>query len=418
MIARRLYLQICLLVFASLVAFALLADLLWEEVGHERYESVLFDKTTGLASLLLPPAEAPASAQAAVVQRITEILGFEITLWSADRSLIASSGPAREPAVSELPPGEWRGSEGDTYWTAHLPDGRWLVIFLDRIPVPSERSGAALRMIALALFMSLIMFPLVRHLTRRLEHLQDQVVRIGKGDLAARVDVRGRDEVALLAASFNASAERVERLVAAQRMLLANASHELRTPLARIRMGIEMLQSADTPARRQALQKEIAELDALIDELILMVRLDSGLPQDGFQSVDLLALIAEEAARYRDCDVSGKALEVSGDYRMLQHLVRNLIDNAHLHGAPPVTLRLTQQDGAIVLLVTDGGSGIPDSEKEKVLQPFYRATGKQNLPGYGLGLALVRKIAELHGGTLSIRNRPRSEIKVTFAPKA
>src|SRR6185436_15725783 len=112
---------------------------------------------------------------------------------------------------------------------------------------------------AIALVVALGALPIVRRLTGRLERLQRGVESLGAGDLRARVKVEGRDEVARLAQSFNQAAARIESLVDAHKLLLANASHELRTPLTRIRLGLELVEAH--PERRQALARDIAELD-------------------------------------------------------------------------------------------------------------------------------------------------------------
>ncbi|MEM7123059.1 MAG: HAMP domain-containing sensor histidine kinase [Pseudomonadota bacterium] len=414
MFRRYLYMQICMVVVAGLLVFAVAGSLLWSMVGHEEYNGAVFDKSSDLATLLLPPPDSTRDEQAKAIQEIARILELDITLWSEDRQLIAASGPVNEPAVDQLSKREWIATEGETYWTTVLSDGRWVVVDLDRIAVPSDRTSVAIILVVLAVLIAVIMLPFARRLTRRLESLQQQVVRIGQGDLKARVDVRGTDEIALLAHSFNESADRIEELVNAQRMLLANTSHELRTPLARIRLGIEMIQKVDDPYRRLALQDDIKELDKLIDELILMTRLDSGFAHGDFEPVDLVALVAEECARYPDCAFVGKVSEISGDFRMLQHLVRNLVDNAQVHGASPVRVVLEQHGERVDLIVSDGGPGIPASEQSKVFEPFYRAADKQNVPGYGLGLPMVSRIAEIHQATISVRNRPRSEVRVSF----
>ena len=264
--------------------------------------------------------------------------------------------------------------------------------------------------------MGLGAYPLVRRLTRRLERLQKGVERIGSGDLAARVEVEGRDEVAGLAASFNVAAEKIEKLLGAHRLLLASASHELRTPLSRIRLGIEMLKNGGDPARLAALQHDIAELDTLIDEILLMSRLHAGSHADLSQKVDLVALVAEECARYEDCTLSGRAPEIPGDPRLLRRLVRNLLENAHNHAAPPIEVEIAYSAGVVALTISDGGDGIAEADREKVFQPFYRASGKQKVQGYGLGLPLVRQIAEAHGGSVAIlpRLEARSSIRVTL----
>lgn len=166
--------------------------------------------------------------------------------------------------------------------------------------------------------------------------------------------------------------------------------------------------------RRDALRKDIGELDELIDELILMTRLDTGLSDPRFDPVDLVAVAAEDCARYRDCTLSGASGDVLGDRRMIKHMLRNLVDNAHAHGEPPVDVKIGREGDSVVLTVSDSGPGIPDSEREKVFQPFYRAVTKQNVPGHGLGLPMVQRIAEMHGGSVLVRSHPRSAVSVTF----
>ena len=414
MLKQRLYLQIYAIFIASLVLFAVVASAVWNATGLDEAERQLFHKSTGLAMLLLPPAERPASEQQGAVTEIAKTLDFEISLFDADRNLIAASGKVSPPPEGPIENGIWQDTEGQTQWATVLPDKRWIVIDLDRLQVPGPLVGVGLLLSGVALVVGLATYPFVRHLTGRLERLQCGVEQIGQGSLAARVDIEGHDEVAALARSFNKAAEQIESLVKAQRMLLANASHELRTPLARIRLGIEMLQASNDQARTQALQKDIIELDALIEELILMTRLDSDLEGDLLQTVDLVAIAAEECARYRDCRLTGSMAEISGDGRMLQRLVRNLVDNAHKHGKPPVYVAIRATPTHVELQVSDGGRGIPEAERENVFQPFYRVQGEQKVQGYGLGLPLVKRIAEAHGGDVQIEPGPRSVISLTL----
>ena len=137
---------------------------------------------------------------------------------------------------------------------------------------------------------------MARRLTRRLERLKAGVDQLGHGDLAARVRIEGKDEVAALAASFNRSAERIEELVRSHKMLLANCSHELRTPLTRIAMALALAGEGSIP-RRGELRADIAELDQLIEEILLASRLDAVRAPERSEDIDLLALAAEEAAR-------------------------------------------------------------------------------------------------------------------------
>jgi signal transduction histidine kinase len=241
-------------------------------------------------------------------------------------------------------------------------------------------------------------YPVVRRLTARLERLQAGVESLGAGDLRARVKVEGHDEVARLAESFNRAAGRIEELVAAHKSLLANASHELRTPLARIRMAVELMKERADPQRKRDLERDIAELDALIEEILVSSRLDAAKAREVDEEVDLLGLASEECARYEDAELDGQPVTVRGDPRLLRRMIRNLLENARRHGAPPIRVRVQGARGRAEMRVSDQGPGIPEAEREAVFRPFYRFAGAGEGAGAGLGLALVRQIARRHGG--------------------
>jgi signal transduction histidine kinase len=222
--------------------------------------------------------------------------------------------------------------------------------------------------------------------------------------LSARVQVEGRDEVAALAESFNRSASRVQELMRAHKMLLANCSHELRTPLTRINLALSLAGDKIDPQRRTELKADIAELDQLIEELLLASRLDAIRAPESRENIDLLALAAEEAAR-DDIVVEGQSSFVRGDRTLLRRLIRNLLDNARRHGGDPSPeVEVRPQGKSVIFSVRDHGPGIAESEREKIFAPFYRpAGGSQTVGGSGLGLALVRQIALTHGGDVACR---------------
>jgi len=249
----------------------------------------------------------------------------------------------------------------------------------------------------LALAIGIAAFPIVRQISRRLERLQRGVESLGAGDLTARVSVEGRDEVAQLATAFNHAAGRIEQLVGAHKALLANASHELRTPLARIRLAVELMKDATDAKRRAGLEQDIAELDQLVDEILLASRLDVVPESAVTEELDLLALAAEECARYEEANLEGTPVLVHGDPRLLRRLLRNLLENARRHGAPPTQVRITSGAGLATLSVWDSGTGVSPEELEAVFRPFYRRADS-SASGAGLGLALVRQIARRHHG--------------------
>jgi signal transduction histidine kinase len=379
---RKLYLRIYLAVVASLAAFALVAGLAWRSFGEPWWGD---DTLRIVARNVLPPPGAAAAEQQSALQRLARDLRIDLALFAPDGTRIALVGQSIEAPQRA---GRQHGLRGPPVWAARLEDGRWLAA---RAP---HRGGPGFGLAVLALILVAIAvgaYPVVRRLTRRLERLQHGVTALGQGDLAARVRVEGSDEVARLAESFNQAAERIARLVGANKFLLASASHELRTPLARIRMAVELMKERAEPERKRGLEQDIAELDALIEEILLASRLDVVDTLDVNNEVDVLALAAEEAARY-ELEVEGESSIVRGDPRLLRRMVRNLIENARRHGAPPVRVRVARRE----IRVCDAGPGVPEAERERVFEPFYRRPGSAQ--GAGLGLALVRQIARRHGG--------------------
>jgi len=280
------------------------------------------------------------------------------------------------------------------------------------LPLPGRPPDwpAGLGLVALSLLLFLAVaggaYPVVRGLTRRLETLKQGVEAFGAGALDHRMVVEGKDEVAAVAASFNQAATRIEALIKSHQSLLANASHELRSPLARLKMAVTMLDDAP-PAMLASLKREIdtniGELDALVEEVLLSSRLDAGAVGELDEPVDLAGMVAEEAARVGaelTAGPEGSALQVRGSERLLRRAARNLLENARRYGGEEVSVQLgCRAGGGVELKVCDRGPGVPESERERIFEAFYRMPGHaEREGGVGLGLSLVRQIAERHQG--------------------
>jgi signal transduction histidine kinase len=401
----RLYRKIYLALVASLLLVVAIAGALWRLGADTSRMGQAFEMAGELAAVVLPPADAPRRVQQEAVDRLAARLGSDIALFDEQHDLVAAAGrPVPAPPRRRESGGWIYGFDGPA-WSFRLPDQRWVVVGAP----PRQRHpalGFVLFLGIIALAVAICAYPVVRGLTRRLERLQRGVETLGAGNLSARVKVEGRDEVARLAASFNRAAARIEELVGSHRMLLANASHELRTPLSRIRLGLELFQQTKDPKYRADLTRDIAELDLLLDEILLASRLDAVAALDTSEEVDLLALAAEECARYEECSLEGAAVKVRGDPRLLRRLTRNLIENAKRYGKPPVRVALHRDGPWAVLDVVDAGAGIPASERERVFTPFHRLGGALAGEGTGLGLSLVRQIARLHGGDAVVAAPP------------
>lgn len=270
-------------------------------------------------------------------------------------------------------------------------------------------------------------YPVMRRLTQRLEALQRGVERWGAGDLSARVNAEGTDEVAFLARRFNNAAERIETLMESHKTLLANASHELRSPLARIRMGLELMGIDAASPQRQEISRSITELDQLIDEILLASRLDAKQADaEPFETLDLTGLAAEECARVNaelsaelgkapdtglGMDATSHSLTVQGSPRLLRRLIRNLLENARRYSTGDINLELAQtrvgSKQLAVVKVHDRGPGVPAGQRERIFEPFYRLPGaSEREGGVGLGLALVKSISQRHGGSVRCEARP------------
>lgn len=269
-----------------------------------------------------------------------------------------------------------------------------------------------------AVAVALGVYPMARRLTQRLEQLQKGVEQWGHGDLSARITVQGRDEVADLAEHFNQAAARIEELVqsheallTSNRSLLANASHELRSPLARIRMSLELMGSdMDAPAAKE-ITRSIGELNQLIDEILLASRLDAHEADMGtVESLDLTGLVAEECARGAaslECTAGSPTIVVHGIAKLLRRAVRNLLENAGRHGRGQVQVHLLQSPPWVIIRVCDRGPGVPENLRERIFEPFFRLPGASETDGgVGLGLALVRSIAQRHHGHVHCEAQP------------
>lgn len=395
---RRLYLQIYLAFVGVLVLFGVAMILLWWLIPTENQERSALEGLSGLVGEVLPPRDRPPVALHQEVERLANDFNADITVRAEDGTLLANAGePLPMPPPERQRSGWLRPHGGPPLMTLHLADGRWVIA---RWKHRRHAGGLLGALLLLAAALAIGAYPISRRITGRLERLQTRVDALGAGDLRARVEVEGGDEVADLARSFNRAADRIELLVNAQRNVLAGASHELRSPLTRIRMAIELMPVDDRPELRAQLRKDIGELDALIDEVLLASRLETLQQPLQMEEVDLLALLAEEAAR-TGAQVAGEPAVIRGDPWLLRRLLRNLLENAKRYaGGSEVEARVEHSArGGLTLSICDRGPGIPEAERERIFQPFYRPQGiREGDGGVGLGLALVREIAHRHQG--------------------
>ena len=288
-----------------------------------------------------------------------------------------------------------------------------------RISPPPEFRGHGLSAFLIALGVSLLIVIvtavlIVLPIVRRLRSLEKATKRLRDGDLSARAEVAGGGAIGSLASNFNHMATDIERLVENQKQLLQAVSHEFRTPASRIRFSLEMLegtQSADDRAKRLAdIDENLTELDSLVDELLTYVRLDGASPELRTDILDVqeeLSTISDAIVGVRDnVTVDMHAYDdaprtaIIANRRYFRRVVENLVHNAIRHATSKVSIEYQTVGGDVVLLVHDDGPGVPREERKRVWEPFARldTSRSRDSGGFGLGLSIVRRIMEWHGG--------------------
>lgn len=406
---RRLHLKFYFAIVGTLMMFLAAGAMIWHHASSPMAAASGIESSTGLAAGMLDDPH-NAERQQEIIDAVAFQLHAEVALYDAAGVPQFIAGHPRELTPGEIAETGWLMRHGGPALNRQLANGRHLVVHpRHKFFWHGLHMGLLLAIVAAVL--ALLIYPITRGITARLARLQTGVLQFGAGNLSARVKVEGRDEVASLAKSFNDSAERIEQLVRAHQMLLANCSHELRTPLARIRMAVDRVPGTDAAVSAE-LARNIAELDALIGEMLLSSRLDVAQGIERAEAVDLLALAAEEAAHF-DLEVSGDAVTIKADPLLLRRMVRNLLENARVHAGGATDLRIEQAEGNVRIVVEDAGAGVPAADRPKIFEPFYRASTATQSSGAGLGLSIVRQIARAHGGTAEYVPRPEGGSRFT-----
>ena len=268
---------------------------------------------------------------------------------------------------------------------------------------------------------------LARSISQPVAGLARATDAMARGDYSQRVPVRGRDELATLSSRFNAMAEEVDRAHRAQRDFVANVSHDLKTPLTSIQgFSQAMLDGAitDEHGYRQAagiINAEAERMSRLVNELLTLTRLESGLSALDIRPVDIGQVAREQVlAMHPQAAAAGVSLSLSSgagqliapaDPDRLKQALGNLVDNAlkYTPAGGNVLVETAPVSGGVRISVRDTGRGIPEEEVARVMERFYRvdkARGPGTTGSLGLGLAIAREIVTAHGGTLEIDSRP------------
>ncbi len=273
-----------------------------------------------------------------------------------------------------------------------------------------------------------------RRALRGVALISEEAGRIGAGELGRRIPaIPGGGEIARIGQAVNLMLDRIGTLTDRLRQVTDDVAHDLRTPLGRLRQGLERsaMQAADTAALRAGIEHALAETDAIIatfNALLRIAQIEAQERRAGFVPVDPGALLLRLADAYgpsaEDSEhaltvAAPPGLRISGDADLLGQMIANLIENALRHTPPGSHIRLSagREGDGVVIAVADDGPGIPPEARERVLRRFVRLDASRGTPGSGLGLALVRAVADLHGASLRLEDaRPGLRVEVRFPP--
>ena len=316
------------------------------------------------------------------------------------------------------------------------PDGERLVLVAGVRRPPSlvdllEPGVLGWRLVVVTAIVGALCFWLARMLTSPLTTLRGVVRRLAGGDLSARVApaiARRRDEVGDLARDFDAMAVRIEALVGAQRRLVRDVSHELRSPLARLAVALELARrraGGQASEQLDRIEQEAGRLEALIDQLLTLSRLEAAEAPAVREPVDLgevVDQVADDAAYEASALGVQVAVEkgggclVAGDGEALRSALENVVRNAVHYGesGSEVRVGVRREGGSAVMTVADSGPGVPEDQLEAVFEPFFRVEEARDRQrgGAGLGLAIAARAVRLHGGEITARNRAGGGLEV------
>lgn len=276
--------------------------------------------------------------------------------------------------------------------------------------------GTPLFLVLVALVATILSIPTVR----RARALAKAAVRIADGDLSARAEVSGRDELENLGRQFNRMADRVQDLLETQRGILRAVSHELRTPTSRIRFGLDLLETAQSDEERArriaAIDEDLTELDYLVKELLQFHRVEGEIPQAERMDINVVELLSKMVSRVSELrpDIElvittlDESINACVQPRFFERAIGNLLNNALRYATTRIELRVERREDAVFVTVTDDGPGIPEADRKRIFEPFYRTDDSRSKEsgGIGMGLAIVRTILEGHQGLVTVSSAP------------
>jgi signal transduction histidine kinase len=350
-------------------------------------------------------------------RRLAAHLEVEIGYEGPDGSWATADGL---PAIAEVLQAEAeRGWSHQSLWrkyhVARNPDGgRYLFVWEFRAQALALHNRLLLLLLVVLVGVVLTAHAFIRRTLKPLRALREGVSRLSEGNLEVTVPSDASDELGALGDAFNDMVQRVRGMVAARDQLLVDVSHELRSPITRMKVALELLPDSE---KRQTLESDVAEMEAMITEILEIERLKDGRGGLRPQPRDVTLLVREVVDAFRErgpgVRVAGRPEEVvlEVDAGRVKTVLKNLLENAvklSLPDSQPVEVSVTESEGKIVVGIQDDGPGIPPVDLPNLFEPFFRVdrSRSKRTGGYGLGLSMCKRIMEAHGGSIAAENNP------------
>jgi two-component system, OmpR family, sensor kinase len=409
-----------LLVFLAMSAMSFLLQYV--------FDTMLERQLKPIGTWAVHEANAAGSSRDAFLKRIYQRGSVRVTLFDASGKQVASTAQPFPP----LNPGELsrlrtagtmvRDSE-DSLAVALQDEGVFAGYGVVDFSNNDSLELGTLVLIPIFAAVGLIAWPITASLTRPVRRLTRAVTAFGDGQFDARVTNPGHDEIGKLGRAFNSMAERIQDSLRSERLLLAAISHELRTPLQRVRLAVELTADLQQENRQlTSVMADLDDLDGILADVLAFARLEAN---TGIHAKDLLKLepippqelLADCAARFESSYplrrlnrvVPAELPIIQADARLLRRAMLNLLSNAARYSASDKAIEMEgrSEGQTVVFEIRDSGPGIPADQMDRIFQPFFRGDEARSARGSGLGLPIVKRIVEAHGGRIEVETSPR-----------
>lgn len=418
---RKLFIQFYLLLFVCFLVMAMLVGLVYkftaERAGRQSMDDLMKSSLYLMRSELR---EIPPRDWNKTINNLDLNLSFKLHIKPLNKITLD------EPSMRRLRAGEIVALDDEYTFMQHIPRSHYVLVVG---PIPylfflhQMRIFDIALMIVIGISLALPVFIWMRPHWQDMLKLEAAAQRFGKGHLDERIHFDSASSLVRLGVAFNQMADNINNLVVSKKQLIDGIAHELRTPLVRLRYRLEMSDNL-TAAESAALNRDIGQLEALIEELLTYARLDRPKVDLTLQQIDLAAWLQERLTDFRDLnpdyqitlDTPQRDNVGIADTRLMERVLDNLVNNALRYAGQQLRVGLWFDGNIACLQVEDDGPGIPQAERERVFEPFVRLdpSRDRSTGGCGLGLAIVHSIAQALGGYVMIDSSPLGGASVRF----